>query len=326
MPPPPISNTSAEPTLYDILALSPKHLEGQTGAAQQQKIVKQAYRRALLKYHPDKAGPAASSSTTPPPSSSTPPPPPNSTSKPENSQKKPPSPSSSSSSSSSKPQPRIQYTVDQIQHAYSILSNPQQRRAYTQTLHSPSPSSRPPFQPTGLETVDLDDVAYDPRNGGVYHRPCRCGNPRGYAFTEDNLAQFEDDGVLMVECLDCSLWVRVLFAAADDDEEDEDEDEDDEYQQHSNSNNTTTATFTATATASTSPRGINNPPDTLGPRNNNNNNIDIITAGERRGSGARRGFTFNWTVNWGISLTGSATVGSGSGTSPSSSSVAATRR
>ncbi|KAI0851517.1 hypothetical protein F5Y00DRAFT_229980 [Daldinia vernicosa] len=290
---PPISNTSAEPTLYDILSLTPKHLAGQAGIAQQQKIVKQAYHRALLKYHPDKSAsgnpPEGSRTSTPTPSAST------STSTPSK-----PGPKQTS-------QPRITYTVDQIQHAYAVLSDRKQRADYDRALRT-APSQRPSqssssFQ-TGVETVDLDDLAFDERTG-VYYRPCRCGNARGYAFTEDNLEEFEDDGVLMVECLDCSLWIRVLFAAADDDDDDDDDGDGD------NDDNNVVATTTSLArSASTTVRSAA-VALTIG------RSADAVTsAGERRGSGTGRNYTFNWSFNWGLSLSGSATAG----TSTSSSS------
>ncbi|KAI0842178.1 hypothetical protein F5Y06DRAFT_169971 [Hypoxylon sp. FL0890] len=268
---PPISKTSAEPTLYDILALTPKHLEGQAGAAQQQKIVKQAYHRALLKYHPDKA---ATGTSSPSPSPS------NSNSNPKRTTKQP---------SQSHPQPCLTYTVDQIQHAYTVLSDRKQRQEYDRVLRT-SPSHRQTestsFQ-TGVETVDLDDLSWDSRTG-VYYRSCRCGNARGYAFTEENLEEFEDDGVLMVECLDCSLWIRVLFATAEDEEE-------------------------AITTAPSSATRIHE--EVAIPRQTGNADDTVTAAGERRGGGTGRGFTFNWSFNWGISLSGSATAGAGTSSS-----------
>ncbi|KAI1398536.1 hypothetical protein F4819DRAFT_26157 [Hypoxylon fuscum] len=260
---PPISKTSAEPTLYDILSLTPKHLERQASMTQQQKMVKQAYRRALLKHHPDKAANSKDDGASSPSPSS-------------------PAPKSSGSKSTKKesqPQPRIFYTVDQIQHAYSILSDHKQRSEYNRSLQTQSrgQSSSLSFQ-TGVETVDLDDLGFDERTG-VYHRSCRCGNARGYAFTEENLEEFEDDGVLMVECLDCSLWIRVLFAAA--------EDEDDDV-----------------AVGSSNAGGDRE--EVVVTRSNAN---EVVGEGERRGSGTRRGIAFNWSLNWGISLSGSATAG-----------------
>ncbi|KAI1382278.1 hypothetical protein F4677DRAFT_401470 [Hypoxylon crocopeplum] len=291
---PPISNTSAEPTLYDILSLTPKHLEGQAGAAQQQKIVKQAYRRALLKHHPDKAG--SNAQGTPSSSSS-----PSSPSLPnQNSSPSPKEDSKTKTKTKTKnpkqtQQPRIFYTVDQIQHAYAVLSDAKQRAEYTRALRTSSHrhSHSQSFQ-TGVETVDLDDVSFDERTG-VYFRPCRCGNARGYAFTEDNLEEFEDDGVLMVECLDCSLWVRVLFAAAAEDDED--------GHHHF-------APASTTAAAVSNSGGGGRAARETGITQRGRDDVAVTAQGERRGSGTGRGFTFNWSFNWGISLSGSATAGS----------------
>ncbi|KAI6093896.1 hypothetical protein F4821DRAFT_221684 [Hypoxylon rubiginosum] len=272
---PPISKTSAEPTLYDILSLTPKHLEGQASTAQRQKIVKQAYHRALLKHHPDKAAASKDSEGQASSSTSSPSSPSKSSDSKQSSQKK------SKSKSQSQSQPRILYTVDQIQHAYSILSDQKQRSEYNRSLRSQNKSQSTSSFQVGVETVDLDDIAFDERTG-LYYRSCRCGNARGYAFTEENLEEFEDDGVLMVECLDCSLWIRVLFAAAEDDEDGVDD-----------NNN-------GIAESRREPRE-----EAVVTKNE-----DAITRqGERRGSGTGRGFTFNWSFNWGISLSGSVTAG-----------------
>ena len=42
-----------EPSLYEVLSITPQSLQGQDPPAAA-KAVKQAYRRALLKHHPDK--------------------------------------------------------------------------------------------------------------------------------------------------------------------------------------------------------------------------------------------------------------------------------
>ena len=202
-------SNSKQPTLYDILSLTPKHLEGQTSTAQSQ-VVKKAYHRALLTHHPDKANVNQQQSSSDDGSSA----------KPAESKRSP---------------PKITYTVDQIQEAYTTLSDTRKRKDYNRSLlfssSASSSSSRQHQQTqnftfsttrsfqTGLEVVDLDDVDFDERKG-LYFRACRCGNPRGYRFKERNLEENEDEGVLMVECLDCSLWLKVLFTAAVVDDDD----------------------------------------------------------------------------------------------------------
>ncbi|RYP21751.1 hypothetical protein DL767_009180 [Monosporascus sp. MG133] len=214
------------PTLYEILSITPKHLEGQPASAQA-KAVKKAYHRALLRHHPDKAGGGGASNN-------------NNNNSGAAVAKSPPAGKSHPSPSSSA---AAMYTVDQIQEAYAVLSDGRRRAEYDRSLllRSSSPSTSrtasgggqagksastatatatASFR-TGVETVDLDALGFDERGGGVYYRACRCGNPRGYRFVDADLEAFEDDGVLMVECLDCSLWLRVLFAPAGDGDGDE---------------------------------------------------------------------------------------------------------
>lgn len=215
------SDIKKEPTLFEILALTPKSLEGQDPPTQA-KAVKQAYRRALLKHHPDK-----------------------------NQQAKLQSDANNNQNASSQ-KSETHYTVDQITHAYTVLSDSKKRREYVRSLQtqtrtfstktttssSPSFSSSPPGRRattsgtthhhhhqqqqqqasfrTGVETVDLDDLGFDERRG-VYYRSCRCGSARGYCFRELDLEEVGEDGELMVECVGCSLWLRVLFEELEDD-------------------------------------------------------------------------------------------------------------
>ena len=110
------------------------------------------------------------------------------------------------------------YTIDQITQAYAVLSAPRKRADYdaqlrvARSLHSAG--SKPEFQ-TGVENVDLDDLPLD-EAGGKWYRSCRCGNEKGYLFGEEDLLEVEDEGVLLVGCQDCSLWLRVHFAVVDD--------------------------------------------------------------------------------------------------------------
>ncbi|KND95243.1 Diphthamide biosynthesis protein 4 [Tolypocladium ophioglossoides CBS 100239] len=173
-------------THYEVLGVNPSILNSSTHDPST--LIKRAYRRALLRNHPDKAA-----STT-----------------------REPTPSSSSTS----PQKSV-YTIDQISQAFTVLSSPARRTAYDASL---SPSRALPgsgagaaiFQ-TGVENVDLDDLPF----GNVeehWYRSCRCGNDKGYSFGEADLMEVGNEGVLMVGCQDCSLWLRVHFAVIDDDE------------------------------------------------------------------------------------------------------------
>ncbi|KAK3341585.1 hypothetical protein B0T25DRAFT_346567 [Lasiosphaeria hispida] len=114
------------------------------------------------------------------------------------------------------------WTVDQISTAYAILSSPFQRRAYDALLASqattPTNAQKAQFQ-TGIEPVDLDDLSFaSSPAGNEWYRSCRCGNPRGFRLGEDDLEEAADLGELMVGCADCSLWLRVQFAAVEEEE------------------------------------------------------------------------------------------------------------
>ncbi|PHH62025.1 hypothetical protein CDD81_7649 [Ophiocordyceps australis] len=169
---------SPGPTHYQVLGLTPCIL---SSAKDPLALLKRAYRRALLQHHPDKA-----TSATPCCSSSSPP------------------------RTSLSPTVDSTYTIDQIGQALAVLSSPSQRATYDASLRHAIRPSLTPFH-TGVENVDLDDLPFDPLTSQWY-RSCRCGNHRGYSFDETDLFQVADQGLVMVACQDCSLWLRVHFA------------------------------------------------------------------------------------------------------------------
>ncbi|KAK4136337.1 hypothetical protein BT67DRAFT_343878, partial [Trichocladium antarcticum] len=196
------------PTHYEVLSLSPATLSASPDPAP---LIKRAYRRALLRHHPDKK---------------TPPHPPHQ-----------PQPKPSTAAPAAAAAAAAAYTIDQISTAYAALSRPGQRAAYDRALVLSLQASRAgtatasSFQ-TGIETVDLDDLSSEevvPSRGAGreageedatrWYRSCRCGNPRGYLFGEADLEDAADLGELMVGCADCSLWLRVHFAVVDEDED-----------------------------------------------------------------------------------------------------------
>ncbi|KAM3445692.1 hypothetical protein NHJ13734_000145 [Beauveria thailandica] len=173
---PSAGHPSRTATHYEVLNLQPVLL----GAAEPRDastLVKRAYHRALLRNHPDKATKAG----------------------------------------------RNQYdvsifTVDQISDAYAVLSSPQRRKEYDAGLRMSriaggGEDEDAKFQ-TGIENIDLDDLDFD-EAGQRWYRSCRCGNDRGYSFEEEDLVESSEDGVLLVGCQDCSLWLKVHFAVVE---------------------------------------------------------------------------------------------------------------
>lgn len=239
------SSSSREPSHFEVLSLTPNSLDGQDSSTQA-KTVKQAYRRALLKHHPDKNQQAKA-------------------------QDSPSDPAEKSKKD--KKNGDQHFTVDQITEAFTVLSDTRQRREYVRSMQTESRSSttsgngvssssshhkqdytykqtfnyngsgsgsqqKPaqqqqarPHSSSGVETVDLDDVRWDGKRQ-VYHQACgRCGTDRGYCFRELDLDEVGEDGELMVQCTGCSLWLRVLF-----DEEEEEEEGGDEQGTNGNNN------------------------------------------------------------------------------------------
>ncbi|KOS19491.1 Diphthamide biosynthesis protein 4 [Escovopsis weberi] len=227
-----------KPTHYHVLGISPSLLESQTDPSA---LLKQAYRRALLRHHPDKSRSQAPTPTPPHTCTCT------CTSTSACTSKSAPTsadadahphgPACSSSCSTSCTTARkasrsgsasaSSFSIDQISSALAVLSSPRRRAEYDASLRvSRAAAGRgekdAAFQ-TGIESVDLDDLELDER-GPRWHRSCRCGNERGYAFGEDDLLEVEHEGVLMVGCQDCSLWLQVHFAVLEEEGEDHQDD------------------------------------------------------------------------------------------------------
>ncbi|KAK1657293.1 hypothetical protein BDP55DRAFT_567551 [Colletotrichum godetiae] len=192
-------------THYTILGISRKLVQEQSTTAGPHQIIKRAYHRALLQNHPDKY--------------------PQLKNNPATTSTRAPSHSSSSSSAAT-------FSIDQISSAYKVLSDPRQRAEYdraldlapnNQGLQRGDGDEEKSFQ-TGIEVVDLDDLeveepsSEDPEAAECcWYRSCRCGNPRGFLFTEADLEEAGENGELLVGCQDCSLWMKVHFAVVSDD-------------------------------------------------------------------------------------------------------------
>lgn len=179
-------------THYEILDLQPTLLSS-AEAQDAAQLVKRAYRRALLRNHPDKSAAAAAQSQL------------------------------ATATNSRLSGGATIYTVDQISEAFNVLSAPPKRKEYDAALRMSRAAGSvgvlgqdedSKFQ-TGIENVDLDDLGFD-EDQGRWYRSCRCGNDRGYSFVEEDLEEASDDGLLMVGCQDCSLWLKIHFAVLED--------------------------------------------------------------------------------------------------------------
>jgi diphthamide biosynthesis protein 4 len=111
-------------------------------------------------------------------------------------------------------------TVDEITQAYKTLLDPVKRAEYDRSLaqrdFEDSGEGRKRGRQTGLEVVDLDALAYDERIQ-TWSRTCRCGDNRGFLVSEAELEKHVEDGELTVGCRGCSLWLKVLFGMDDGD-------------------------------------------------------------------------------------------------------------
>lgn len=110
-----------------------------------------------------------------------------------------------------------QPTIDQITLAYKTLLNPSTRFEYDRALAAKAHSGDITSQVShpGLEYVDLDDLVYD-EGQKVWYRSCRCGKERAYVIAEEELEESAEHGELLIGCQGCSLWLRVMFAVAED--------------------------------------------------------------------------------------------------------------
>ena len=206
---------------YEVLNL-PKPRPGAISISNQD--IRRAYRRALLRHHPDKTVNTVQSSPS------------------RNDEDGRDGRRRSEMNASLPPSDAI--SIDQITLAYRTLMNPARRADYDRLLfYQPSPyiattttttttnssttttttttmsstlststTTSTTTTPSNHETIDLDDLAFDQRNH-LWHAPCRCGAPRGFIVTEADLEENSHDaeGVLYVACVGCSLWLKVEF-------------------------------------------------------------------------------------------------------------------
>jgi diphthamide biosynthesis protein 4 len=194
---------TSHPNVYKILNIP----FSDTAPILSKKQIKYAYHKALLKHHPDKATniPFA----------------------------KPKGTGSSSVAAGDGT-----YTIDEITNAYKILADPELRAEYDRALRLQRKNQAAAGNDgldvfhTGLEVVDLEDLdcsdsLSESINGPTtknlednedmlyWFRGCRCGDQKGFIVTEDELEAEAQHGEIVVGCRGCSLWIKVLFAVAE---------------------------------------------------------------------------------------------------------------
>lgn len=161
------------PNHYDVLGLSIPHEKSQKLS---QNHIKTAYRRALLRHHPDKSS-GLNIGTQP-------------------------------ALKHTVDQMQLAYKIlyDPKSRAEYDQS---QRLALSSREHLDGAKSHP-----GLEIVDLDDLGFDEGESTWYHA-CRCGNERGFVITEQELEDNVEIGEIISGCRGCSLCLRVMFVVDD---------------------------------------------------------------------------------------------------------------
>jgi diphthamide biosynthesis protein 4 len=173
----------ASPTHYEILDL-PSSL--QDGPALSAQTLRAAYRRALLRWHPDKSN------------------------------------TNVGTLKCTNSIDQGKFSIDQISNAYTTLSDSKKRGEYDKELKAQKTLGgntngngwETKFK-TGVDVVDLENLEYDDAQG-VWYRGCRCGDERGFEIREEDLEEGQADGEVVVGCKGCSLWLRVLFGVVED--------------------------------------------------------------------------------------------------------------
>ena len=118
------------------------------------------------------------------------------------------------------------WTVDQITHAYEVLSDGKRRREYDDKLLNAAtitPNGQTDrHRTTELYVLDLDDMSFDDEKA-QWSKACRCGNAHGFLIGEDELEELISNesgsrGEVLLACEDCSHHIKVLFAVGEEED------------------------------------------------------------------------------------------------------------
>ncbi|KAL9050115.1 MAG: hypothetical protein Q9162_006821 [Coniocarpon cinnabarinum] len=156
------------PNLYEVLGLSSPATASRDAVNGQD--IKTAYRQALLKWHPDKIAKGDTPNV--------------------------PAAQAHGNGHVAGERSGKAWTVDDITHAYEVLSNPKLKQEYDEFLAKRSRSQLNGHanhgKTTELEVLDLDDMEYD---GDLerWTKQCRCGNQMGFHISEAELNEIVND-------------------------------------------------------------------------------------------------------------------------------------
>jgi len=212
----PISRGVTTPTHYTILNLPHPPIP------LRKPELRAAYHRALLKHHPDKSVTSSSTSSTGAEARG--------------------STSCAATCPTGKGSWAQTYTIDQVTTAYKTLADPVARAEYDRALRleglgkivgslnwgGDGDEDNAMFR-TGLQELDLDDmeveICYDLDHevSRMWYHSCRCGAEKGFLIHEEDMEREVERGEVVIGCVGCSLWARVMFAVDDGGEELEDE-------------------------------------------------------------------------------------------------------
>ncbi|ODQ65189.1 hypothetical protein NADFUDRAFT_24955 [Nadsonia fulvescens var. elongata DSM 6958] len=111
------------------------------------------------------------------------------------------------------------FDIDLISKAYTTLSDPDLRSEYNKWLRKCG-SVLGGSGTTG-EIVDLDDLQMketlvDGEETCEWFKSCRCGEEQGYKITEQNLIDNGNSTEIIVQCIGCSLWIKVVYESVED--------------------------------------------------------------------------------------------------------------
>lgn len=92
-------------------------------------------------------------------------------------------------------------TIDMVKNAFNILSDPIKRQRYDKVvLRAPVSVS---------EIIDLDDME---EKQDKWTKSCRCGEDEGYIVTEQDLEENGSAEEINLQCIGCSIWIKVQYA------------------------------------------------------------------------------------------------------------------